>query len=163
MTDDFSEKTDSMRQSAPKADETAPKKASIERLANGHFRPGRSANPEGRPPKRERSFLPRQLTRDILSITEEPITVNTADGPKTYTAIELALLKMRKRAMEGHGPSLNRLLKMHEQALKDHYERHSEKFSSLEDLEMNAIFQGTPLHHLSLKWLNGLRKLTRKS
>jgi hypothetical protein len=70
---------------------------------------------------------------------------------------------MRKRAMDGHGPSLNRLVKLHEQALKDHYGRHSEKFSSLEDLEMNAVFQGTTLHPLMAKWVNRLRKLTRKT
>jgi len=45
---------------------------------------------------------------------------------------------------------------MHAHAIEDHYGRHSEKFPSLEDLEMNAIFQGTPLYPLSVRWLNGL-------
>ncbi len=53
MTDDFPGKADGVEQPAPKADEPAP----IERLANGRFKPGHSANPKGRPPKRERSFL----------------------------------------------------------------------------------------------------------
>ena len=159
MTDDFLGKADGMKQTAPKTDEPAP----IERLANGRFKPGRSANPMGRPPKRERSFLPRQLTRDILSITEELITVNTSDGPKTYTAIELALLKLRKRALDNHGPSLNRFIKMHGQAIEDHYGRHSDKFSSLEKMEMHHVFQGKALHPLYEKWVNTLRKLTRKT
>jgi len=163
MIDDISENASSRGQAAPRAEEAPPQKAPIERLANGRFKPGRSANPKGRPLKRERSLLPRQLSSDILSITEELITVKTADGVKKYTAIELALLKIRKRAMDGHGPSLNRMLKMHEQALKDHYGRHSEKFSSLEAMEMHAVLQGTELDPQTVKWLNRLRKLTRKT
>jgi len=159
MTDDFPEKADDIPQTAPKAEGSAP----IERLANGRFKPGRSGNPAGRPPKRERSFLPRELTRDILSITEELITVNTADGPKQYTAIELTLLKIRKKAMDGHGPSLNRLLKMHAQALNDHFGRHRKEFSSLENMEMHATLQEKPLSSPMMKWINRFRRLTRKT
>ena len=156
MTDDFP--SDANKRTALKI-EPAP----IERFANGRFKPGNSANPSGRPRKRERSFIPRQLTRDILSITEELITVNTAEGPKIYTAIQLALLKMRKKALEGHGPSLSKLYKMHRQALEDHYRRHDDKFSNLEIAERSAVYNGEPFDTSIMDWLNKLRKQTRKT
>lgn len=130
----------------------------VQRNADGTFKS--SGNPRGRPPKKERAFVPRQHTRDVLAVTEELITVQTPNGPVKLTAIVLALLKVRSKALAGHGPSLRCLIAMHLEALENHQSRH-EFFSQLEHLERFAVFKPDLVSPSMTVDMNVKRKGTR--
>jgi hypothetical protein len=86
------------------------------------FRKGKSGNPKGRPRKDHRFLAPRQVRRDILSITEAPTTIQTAGGEimvPTYVAV---LMVARKKALSGHGPSIRLIMDRHNLAIAEHWD-----------------------------------------
>ena len=131
----------------------------VERLSNGRYRPGHSGNPRGRTPKRERAYLPGQLTRDVFGVTEELIAIKTSKGVELKPAIEVALLRVRNKAVEGHGPSLRLLVALHRDGLRYHRERY--KFMKrFEELEYNVLLHGDSI---DASIINDMRKQTRKT
>lgn len=128
------------------------------------FKPGKSGNPRGRPPKSERSFTPRQISRDVLSITEKATKVRTSDGVISTTVIEAIYRRAVQKALEGHGPSIRLVLTMHERAIEDHYERHKRAFSFLELVEDEKVAKPVRAANISgeQRLLNSLRAKTRK-
>ena len=144
---------------SPTANKTPPSPA---RKANGQFAKATSGNPKGRPRKRERSYLPRQLVADILAITEEIITIKTERGVEKVPAIEVALKQLRRKAMAGHGPSLRKFIDIHADAQEQHLEKHKEKFSILDDYETQSTFSPPGTGEM-IEWLNKLRKATRRT
>lgn len=135
----------------------------IHREKNGQFKKGFSANRAGRPPHRERAFLPRQKTRDILEVTEEILEIKTATGIKKLSAFQIILLKMRNKALEGHGPSMNRMLRIHGEALQSHYDAHKGAAKLLDQMEAGIVESGEPVSNYWQKHMNEGRKLSRKT
>lgn len=88
------------------------------------FGKGKSGNPKGRPREPKRLFAPRQVRRDILSITEAPVTLQTSDGEITVPTVVAVLMVARKKALSGHGPSIRLLLDRHNLAILDHWDIH---------------------------------------
>ena len=132
------------------------------RKANGQFNKGFTGNPKGRPRKRERTYLPRQLVADILALTEEIITIKTERGVEKVPAIEVVLKQLRRKAISGHGPSLRKFVDLHSGALEMHMEKHTKYFSMLDNYETERVFQ-TMGDHEMFEWLNKLRKATRRT
>lgn len=81
-----------------------------------------SGNPKGRPRKAHRMFAPRQVRRDVLSITEAPTKIQTADGEITVPTFVAVLMVARKKALGGHGPSIRLLMDRHNQAIAAHWD-----------------------------------------
>lgn len=90
------------------------------------FKKGQSGNPKGRPRKVDRTVLPDQLTRDILALAELPVRIKTRGREVHVSTYEAALLKMRAKALDGHGPLLREFLKRTERATADFAESHKE-------------------------------------
>ncbi len=128
------------------------------------FQPGKSGNPRGRPIKVERSFMPRQIVRDILAVTEAETKIRTAQGVKQVSMIEAVLRRLMQRALEGHGPSLRYVHQIHERAVLDHHRRHEKHHAFLDLVEDTEITQPVPAenkkHQQNL--VNSLRKKTRR-
>ena len=141
----------------------AAEKPKIERLKNGQFKKGVSANPKGRPPHRERAFLPRQRTRDILEVTEEILEIKTAKGIKKLSAFQIVLLKMRSKAFEGHSPSMYRLLRLHGEALEDHYNAHKAAAKGLDQSEALIVGSADPVSNFMHHHMNRGRKNSRRT
>lgn len=132
--------------------------------AKHQFKPGQSGNPKGRPPKTERSFLPRQLDLDILSITEEKTRIRTAKGIIEVSLIEAVIRRLIQRALEGHGPSLRHVHKLHAEALLSHAKRNKLRNSFVEMVEEEEILNPVRSENkrFQQKFLNDLRKKTRR-
>lgn len=124
------------------------------------FKKGERRNPAGRPPKRERSLIPRQLRNDILKVKETAVRVNTAHGPKTLTTFEATLIALAKKAMSGHLPSIRLYIEKCELAVQQHFDAHVE-FKLLEDMEKRAVV--TDPDPETLRALNRYRRGTRKT
>jgi hypothetical protein len=129
------------------------------------FQKGKSGNARGRPPKKERSFTPRQLRRDILRFTEAPTTIRTEKGKQAVTAIEAILLRAISKALSGHGPSIRLIWKMHCEAILEHYQTHEGQFSDLERAEHLVTLKPSEVNNVYLagNYLNNMRKLTRRT
>ena len=146
------------------SDGKKPPKVGYKRPPREHqFRPGTSGNPRGRPLKLERSCVPYQTVRDVLAITESLVKVRTSDGVTTATMIEAILRRMAHRALEGHGPSIRLALRLHEDAIRQHYRKHRQDFGFLELWE-NSPLSETHADNLKLriKAINRLRRETRR-
>lgn len=135
----------------------------IHREKNGQFKKGFSANRAGRPPKRERAFLPRQKTRDILEVTEEILEIKTANGIRKLSAFQIILLRIRNKALEGHGPSMNRILRIHGEALDLHYNAHKGLTGLLDKMEAAIVVDGEPVSNYWQKHMNEGRKRSRRT
>lgn len=85
------------------------------------FRKGKSGNPKGRPSKPRRRLAPREVRRDILSITEAPTTIQTADGEIVVPTFVAVLMVARKKALGGHGPSIRLIMDRHNLAIAAHW------------------------------------------
>lgn len=86
------------------------------------FPKGVSGNSKGRPRKPKRLFAPRQVRRDILAITEAPVTLQTPDGEIVVPTFVAVLMVARKKALSGHGPSIRLLLDRHNLAILEHWD-----------------------------------------
>lgn len=80
------------------------------------FKRGQSGNPHGRRRKVDRTVLPDQLTRDILALADLPVRIKTKGKEVQVSTYEAGLMKLRAKALEGHGPSLRELLRLTEKA-----------------------------------------------
>lgn len=129
------------------------------------FAKGKSGNPRGRPPREARAYLPTQIVRDILAITEEERTIRTPKGAKKVPTIALVIRRLVQRALEGHGPSMRYVMQSHEKALEAHQQRFYEHYKFIEMVEYDAIV--SPVHpdnaRSHQKFINALRKTTRKT
>jgi hypothetical protein len=126
---------------------------------------GERRNPKGRPPKAQRSFLPTQTVRDVLSITEEERTVRTPRGTKKIATIEALMRRLVQRALEGHGPSLRYAIELHAEAVRQHRDRFADFFAFIEmvehsDIEKPVRPENEPFNR---KFINDLRKKTRRT
>jgi hypothetical protein len=78
--------------------------------------------------------------------------------------IEAIYLRVAIKAMEGHGPSMRFLIKLHIDAVKEHNEIHDEKFSHLENFEkVVSLYPNEGVSERSRNELNHMRKLTRRT
>ena len=121
---------------------------------------GPSPNPAGRPKKAkiERSVTPRQHRRDVLSVTEELVSVRNGDRILELPFHVANLLAIRNKAAQGHAPSQRFIAKLHAEAVATHEEAHP-GFQYLEDkeaIETYGPFERGPIP------LDKLRKLTRR-
>lgn len=132
--------------------------------ADHQFKPGKSGNPRGRPVKLERSFTPRQVTRDVLDITEASTKIRTADGVQSIAIIEAILRKAVQKALEGHAPSQRLILGLHGRAVADHFKRYQKQFAFIEMVEDDQVVKPAPPQNERgyLKFINDLRRRTRR-
>lgn len=128
------------------------------------FRKGQSGNSRGRPPKRVRAILPRQLRRDIIALCETETRIRTAEGERKVSIVEAVLLRLAQKALAGHGPSMRRLIDHYGQAVKEHFEEHEQNFSFIEMVERDDIERPAPPENerFNQKRINDLRKKTRR-
>lgn len=126
---------------------------------------GERRNPKGRPPKAQRAFLPTQVIRDILAVTEEERSVRTPRGTKKIATIEAAIRRLVQRGLEGHGPSLRYTIELHMSAVQQHRDRFSDYFEFIEMVEHSNIEKPPPAENESFnrKFINELRKKTRRT
>lgn len=137
--------------------------ADQERAADHRFKKGVSGNPRGRPRKVERSFTPRQHRRDILRIAEATMTIRTEKSKKKVSVIEAVIRLTVARALTGHGPSMNRVVNWYLDAINEHNEVHEKRFSILEGQEVNAVLSPDEESEWRSAFLNGMRRLTRRT
>jgi hypothetical protein len=128
------------------------------------FQKGKSGNPRGRPPKPVRAILPRQHRRDILDLCETQTRIRTAQGDRTVSLIEAALLRIAQKALSGHGPSLRWIVDRYGQAVEEHRNDHQDFFAFIEMVEREHVERPGPPEneHFSRRFLNDLRKRTRR-
>ena len=132
------------------------------RTAKGQFAKGQSGNPLGRPrTKHQRAISSRQVRRDVLSVTEEPIPVRTASGTEMVPSHVVTLKKIRAKAMEGHAPSQRFLYKLHQDAVREHEDANILLNRLLEKDEINAVNKSVSgLKKWEWKNLNLVRKFS---
>jgi hypothetical protein len=151
------------RHRVPSAEEFERDIADRERAADHRFRKGISGNPRGRPRKVERSYTPRQQRRDVLRIAESPTTIRTAKSKKKVPIIEAIILLTAAKALAGHGPSANRMMKWYTDAINKHTEAHAQKFEILELSEITAALTLDEMTEYWNEYLNRMRRLTRRT
>jgi hypothetical protein len=130
------------------------------RTAKGQFAKGRSGNPMGRPrTKHQRALSNRQFRRDVLAVTEEPVSVRTPTGSQVMPFHLANLLAMRAKAVQGHAPSQRYLAKLHHDALLAHEEANPHLTQMLERRENSAVNKSVDgLKRWEWKNLNLVRK-----
>ena len=132
--------------------------------ADHRFQKGTSGNPRGRPPRSERSRLPRQLRNDILLAAERLVRVRTKDGEKTITTHEAILMATFAKAASGHAPTIRIVLPLIHEAARENYEVHRASLSFVEMVEHDyATDHRNPATKDTIDRLNRLRKTTRKT
>ena len=87
--------------------------------AKHRFKKGQSGNPKGRPLKIERTLLPDQLTRDVLALACSPVKIKAKGVVTEVSTHEAVLIKLRLKALEGHGPSMREFLKRSDKAAEE--------------------------------------------
>lgn len=161
MSEDSNEKSQK-----PWPDYTVPSQGAAappaRRKTNGQFNKGFTGNPKGRPCNRERSFIPRQLRRDILGVTESTTAIRTEKGKKTVSLIEAIIMRTVNKALAGHGPSIRMVMDWHRDAITMHSRMHGGRFQELERIE-RALVLGRTISDFESYTLNSLRKSTRKT
>jgi hypothetical protein len=126
------------------------------------FRKGTSGNPRGRPPKQERSLIPRQVRNDVLEFSQKPVRVRTRKGEKEMPAVEALLQVLLAKATAGHLPSIRFFFGLYEKAVLEHYETHRDgAYEQLESLERAIQLSRVPVSMSTLDHLNHMRRQTR--
>lgn len=126
------------------------------------FRKGVSGNPRGRPPKQERSLIPRQVRNDILEYSLKPVRVRTRAGERELPAIDALMQVLLSKAASGHLPSIQYFFGLYQEAVLQHYEAHEEgAFEYLERLERAIQLSPQPISKSTLQHLNQMRRDTR--
>jgi hypothetical protein len=103
------------------------------------FKAGTSGNPRGRPPKPVRALMKSQLRRDIIKAGETTTRVRTAKGTKEMPVIEAVYLRLAQKALNGHGPSMRRLIDSYNQAVAEHDALHKKHFGFIELVEKEFV------------------------
>jgi Family of unknown function (DUF5681) len=148
----------------PSVERLEPEKTDFKKkAADNRFKKGASPNPRGRPRKVERSFTPRQHRRDILRIAEAPMTIRTEKSKKKVSVIEAVIRLTVAKALAGHGPSMNRVVKWYLDAIKEHSKAHPRAYLHLEDTESSESSDPRVGDDLMLEYLNRLRKASRRT
>jgi Family of unknown function (DUF5681) len=147
----------------PSEEELEHEIADRKKAADNRFKKGMSPNPRGRPRKVERSFTPRQHRRDILRIAEAPMTIRTEKSKKKVSVIEAVIRLTVAKALAGHGPSMNRVVKWYLDAIKEHGKAHPKAYWLLEDTESSETSDPREGDDLMLEYLNRLRKASRRT
>ena len=125
------------------------------------FKKGRSGNPRGRPPKRERSMIPRQLRRDILDVGNRTVRISTSEGEKEISTNEAVLMNIAKMGATGHYSAARLHIELQKSAVQEHYDAHY-YFKLLEQMEMEAVLKET-ITPDEIRRLNKYRKATRNT
>lgn len=85
---------------------------------HGRFLPETpSPNPQGRPPKprkRPRRFTSGQVTRDVLELLDEPVTVSVKGEKQQMPAIIAIYRKMIQKAADGDWAAINKVVDLRE-------------------------------------------------
>lgn len=97
------------------------------------FPKGKSGNPRGRPRKVERTFFPDQHVRDTLAQAIRPVRVKLRGKETEVSSYEAALMKLRAKALEGHGPSLREYLRRSDNAMLEFY-RHNKQVMEIYEM-----------------------------
>ena len=125
------------------------------------FTPGKSGNPAGRKPKRERALIPRQLRRDIIAVGEMKLPVRTPHGEVEMPAVQAVMYSLLKKALSGQISSVRLFLTLSREAIQQHFEAHPE-FNQLERLERDNVIQEAQTPEMR-RMINSLRKATTKT
>lgn len=126
------------------------------------FRKGQSGNPRDRPPKTERSLLPRQARNDILKLALKPVRTRTPNGEKMVPAVEALQSVLLAKAASGHLPSIRYFLGLYHAAIDQHFEAHrTGAYDILESLERGIQLATEPVSRELLEHVNRLRACTR--
>jgi len=122
---------------------------------------GETKNRKGRPKKRERSLIPRQLRVDILKVKETQVRISTSRGEEEMTLYEAAIFSLAKKAVTGHYSAMKLFLQKCEAAVQQHFDAHRE-FALLEAMERHAVIEESISPEV-LARMNELRAATRKT
>ena len=90
------------------------------------FKKGQSGNPKGRPPRIHRTLLPDQLTRDVVALAQSPVKIKAKGVVTEVSTHEAVLIKLRLKALEGHGPSIREFLKRSDKATEEFFRYNEE-------------------------------------
>ncbi len=92
------------------------------------FKPGQSGNPKGRPKGRK------NFATEIKEVLKAPVPVTENGCTRKVTSTKATLMRLRKKALEGDGRSIDRLLELaHAQQAEEAAVEGERKLSAVED------------------------------
>lgn len=92
------------------------------------FKPGQSGNPKGRPKGRK------DFATEINEVLKAPVPVTENGRTRKVTSTKATLMRLRKKALEGDGRSIDRLLELAlAQAAEEAAVEGERKLSAVED------------------------------
>jgi Family of unknown function (DUF5681) len=131
---------------------------------NGQFKQGKSGNPRGRPPKKERSYTHRQIRHDVLDLMErEAFKIKINGKMETVPVILGVYWRMIQLALEGDRRMLLEVVKLRQQLIDDHRISNLDTIRALDFHEAKIGESAVAkLDRYAIQFLNGLRKQTRE-
>ena len=117
------------------------------------FKPGKSPNPRGRPPKRKSILAPAEMRRVLLMILDEEVEITTPSGVRKATTFEAVLRRLIVGAAKGNPTQLRHALTLIPQALQGRVDAHRAVWLAdlLQDVEQTADGRSDPLLRETLK------------